>query len=699
MKRLMLTAVVAGIGGWLGSGYLSAQEELPREPVPVVGDNSPRIADQAEPLTRGPVHEAFAQAVTPAAETGLVVPQEPPPLIDEIPPAQRPAGDDIAWIPGYWGWDDDRKDFIWISGIWRAVPPAREWVPGYWSKVTDGYQWISGYWADMRVQEVEYLPAPPETVDAGPSSDSPTGNEIWIPGCWMWQQNKYAWRAGYWAQGNPNWLWTNSHYVYTTRGYIYVNGYWDFLPPQRGVLFTPVYFRGPVPRNYVYSPRVVVNTVALIDHLFLRPNYRHYYFGDYYAANYRGRGILPYFSFHNSRYGYDSIYSYYRWQNRNDRDWDRHVHSRYEDLRDRNEGRPPRDYAAWKELHGRDRDNDRNPLLVNSIQDLGKAQGHDWKLRDMDDKARQTAGRQLHDLDKYRQSRIKIEAVKTARTDNDKRGGGDRVRLLKPPIGDVTRPGGDRPGASVDLPPGNDRPGVDRPGVDRPGVDRPGVDRPGVDRPGVDRPGVDRPGVDRPGVDRPGVDRPGVDRPGHTPPATDDVPRLDRPRNEPKGPPAGRASDGTIEPRDPPKNPRDLPGPLNDIRDRSRDAPKGPARTDPDGDGRPGVTSPRTLPGSDNELPGRTPKPVPGISDRPKVDPPRTAPSDLPKTAPAPREIPKTAPAPREVPKTAPAPRPQPQPRANPQPPRNERPQGNPGGGRPGGGNPGGGNPGKGKKD
>lgn len=659
MKRLLFTATMAALGGWLGSGLLSAQEELPREPVPVVGDAAPRLVDQAEPLTRGPVHEAFAQAVTPAAENGLVVAKEPPPLIEEIPSAQRPAGDDIAWIPGYWGWDDDRKDYIWISGIWRAVPPAREWVPGYWAKVTDGYQWTSGYWADMRVQEVEYLPAPPETVDAGPSSESPTGNEIWIPGCWMWQQNRYVWRAGYWAQGNPNWVWTNSHYVYTTRGYIYVNGYWDFLPPQRGVLFAPVYFRGPIPRNYVYSPRIVVNTVALIDHLFLRPNYRHYYFGDYYAANYRGRGILPYFAFHNSRYGYDSLYSYYRWQHRNDRGWDQHIHARYEDLRDRNEGRPPRDYAAWTQL--RDRDTNRNPLLVNSIQDLAKVQGsHDWKLRDLDDAARKTAGRHLQELDKFRQNRIKVESERTARTDDDKRGG-DRVRLLKPPIGDESRPG---------------------------------------------------------------VDRPGVDRPDRTP-RTDDVPRLERPSVEPKGPPGARASDGTIEPRDTPKNPRELPGPLNDIRNRDdkrdplerpkadrdrpgplndlrdqpRDAPKRPARNDPYGDGRPGATSPRTLPGSDNELPGRTPKPVPGISDRPKVDPPRVTPRDLPKTAPAPRDVPRTAPAPREVPKAAPIPRETP--RVNPQPARPERPAGGgagKGGGNPGTGNPSGG-PGKGKRD
>jgi hypothetical protein len=593
MKRLFVSVALAG---WL-STPLFAQEELPREPAPVIADGAPRIADQAEPLTRGPIHEAFAQAVTPAAEAGLIVTAEPPPMIDEIPPSQRPAGNDIAWISGYWGWDDDRKDFIWISGIWRALPPGREWVPGYWAKIANGYQWISGYWADQRLEEVQYLPAPPETVDAGPSTESPTGNEIWIPGTWVWQQDKYQWRAGYWANGNQRWIWTNAHYVYTPRGYLYVNGYWDFLVPQRGVLFSPVYFSNPVPRSYVYSPQMVVNTLALADNLFLRPTYRHYYYGDYYAANYRGRGILPYFAFHNSRYGYDSIYSFNRWSNRNNQNWERSVEARYEDLRDREAGRPPRDYATWnKQL--RDRDNDKNPLIYKSVQDFGRVQGHDFKFSDFNDGDRRTAGNSWRDLDSYRQNRLKTESDRTARTGEDR--GADRVRLLKPPIGE------DNIRGANDQKPGREL-------------------------------------------------RAGQDR-------DDDKPRLDRtpgPRVDSKGPAGARDSDGTIPPRTAPRDARDIPSPLNDIRtpppvnpreplerpvpDRDRpgplnelrdqrDPPKGRDRNDPDNDGRPGVTSPRTLPGSDNELPNR-PKPrgdggvtLPRTLPTPKADTPKSDP-------------------------------------------------------------------------
>ena len=61
-----------------------------------------------------------------------------------MPPDQKPAGQNIQWIPGYWSWDVSRGDFIWISGIWREPPPNNQWVPGYWHQVDGGYQWVSG---------------------------------------------------------------------------------------------------------------------------------------------------------------------------------------------------------------------------------------------------------------------------------------------------------------------------------------------------------------------------------------------------------------------------------------------------------------------------------------------------------------------------------------------------------------------------
>ena len=94
-----------------------------------------------EVMTRGPVHEAFAETVAFDPAAGIIVSQQPPTLIEEVMPDQRPAGDNVAWIPGYWGWDEDQNDFLWISGIWRNLPPGREWVPGYcpqWTPAING---------------------------------------------------------------------------------------------------------------------------------------------------------------------------------------------------------------------------------------------------------------------------------------------------------------------------------------------------------------------------------------------------------------------------------------------------------------------------------------------------------------------------------------------------------------------------------
>ena len=73
-----------------------------------------------EVQTRGPVHEAFAEIVTFDAQAGVVVNKAPPEPIEELPPDEKPEGENVTWIPGYWAWDDERTDFLWVSGTWRA---------------------------------------------------------------------------------------------------------------------------------------------------------------------------------------------------------------------------------------------------------------------------------------------------------------------------------------------------------------------------------------------------------------------------------------------------------------------------------------------------------------------------------------------------------------------------------------------------
>ena len=214
--------------------------------------------------------------VTFNPEPGIVVTKAPPDVIEEMPPEERPEGDNVSWIPGYWAWDDERSDFLWVSGTWRALPPGRQWMAGYWGKTPQGYQWTSGYWADAAARETTYLPPPPATVEVGPNIAAPSMDYGWTPGCWVWYQGRYAWRPGYWAQGRADWDWMPAHYVWTPRGYIFVGGFWDYPVERRGILFAPVYFESGVysRRGYFYSPTIVISLGVFTDHLFLRPRYQ-----------------------------------------------------------------------------------------------------------------------------------------------------------------------------------------------------------------------------------------------------------------------------------------------------------------------------------------------------------------------------------------------------------------------------------------
>lgn len=343
-NQTCIAATLAMAGFSIGAVSIQAQPDSS-------GDLQPGV----EVLTRGPVHEAFAETVTFDPEVGIVVPRAPRDIIEELPPEYRPDGVNVTWIPGYWAWDDERDDYLWVSGVWRDLPPGRQWVPGYWGQSSQGYRWTSGYWADASVDEVEYLPEPPDSIEIGPNMVAPAANLGWVPGCWMWHQSRYAWRPGYWAAGRPDWIWIPAHYNWAPRGYVYSEGYWDYPVERRGVLFAPVYFETGVysRRDFHYSPSFSINLAVFSDQLFVRPRYHHYYFGDYYDTRYQNTGFYASFSYQTSRHGYDPIYAHRRWENRRDRDWDRRDRDNFTYRREHPDARPHRTLLAQREWSGR----------------------------------------------------------------------------------------------------------------------------------------------------------------------------------------------------------------------------------------------------------------------------------------------------------------------------------------------------------
>src|SRR5438874_12728736 len=105
-----LSLIALGLVGWLTASTVAA--------------------DDVEILARGPVHEAYAEPSEREPKPTPVVPKEPPKPVEELPPDQKPEGDNVQWVPGYWQWDADRTDFLWVSGFWRNAPRAGPGSPG-----------------------------------------------------------------------------------------------------------------------------------------------------------------------------------------------------------------------------------------------------------------------------------------------------------------------------------------------------------------------------------------------------------------------------------------------------------------------------------------------------------------------------------------------------------------------------------------
>ena len=90
-----------------------------RQPPPTPSEEQPEV------LTRGPVHEAFAEPVDLNTQPSLVAPTQPPANITENPPAERPTGQQFVWVPGYWAWDSEQKR-LYLGQRLLASRPAKQ---------------------------------------------------------------------------------------------------------------------------------------------------------------------------------------------------------------------------------------------------------------------------------------------------------------------------------------------------------------------------------------------------------------------------------------------------------------------------------------------------------------------------------------------------------------------------------------------
>jgi len=264
----------------------TAFEELP----------SPDLQDDMDFLMQAPLHEAFAEVVTGEFGPNPVVARQPPEAIEEIPPQFKPDGDHVLWIDGYWWWDEEREDFIWISGVYRDAPIGQRWIAGYWHQEPTGFRWVNGFWYSEEAQELTYLPQPPSSLEVGPAMPMPSDAHYYLPGQWNFVQERYVWQPGFYTPIVDDLVWVPGCYVWTPGGHIFRPGYWDRPFVNRGVVFAPIHFRRPIflQPGFRYQPTFLIDTsFGLLPHLFVRPNCRMYYFGSWYGDRFLRRGFQP----------------------------------------------------------------------------------------------------------------------------------------------------------------------------------------------------------------------------------------------------------------------------------------------------------------------------------------------------------------------------------------------------------------------
>jgi hypothetical protein len=312
----------------------AAQDNPPSTPPTETKPAEAKADDGVQVENRGPVHEAFANPGAPTrGGEGYNAPKAPPPPVPELPPDEKPTGDNVTWIPGYWQYDGEKKDFIWVSGFWRNAPPGRVWSAGEWKVENGQHRYIPGYWKQTNENSWRVdLPEPPKSVEAGPNVPAPHKDAIWIPGHWVHRDSDYAWRPGYWGEVEDNMVWMPSQYVYTGSGYRFVNGYWDYCLEDRGLLYAPVTFSQPLWLNpgWAFRPRFGLNIGfgggwgwgygGFYDNLYCGPGLGNFWFGNFGSPWGWGAGFRPW-CWNGFRGFGNPVFNHYCWLNRGNIGW------------------------------------------------------------------------------------------------------------------------------------------------------------------------------------------------------------------------------------------------------------------------------------------------------------------------------------------------------------------------------------------
>lgn len=255
---------------------------------------------------QGPTHEAFFTPVTSSLTNQAVAATPPDTLLERIP---QQADSEAIWIPGYWDWDAERNDYLWISGVWRRPPPDHQWVNGYWKKFDEGWVRIKGFWAEDSEQNLAYLRTPPPDAIDEDVGEAPGKNYFWTNGYWSFDKGNsdFNWVRGAWVAFDQHWILVPAHYVWRESGYTLVNAYWDWDLSNRGTAYTSLYIPEANRSGFIYEPSIIVEPLIITQHYFTYyPDYSYFYCHNYhfYPDVWAGLNVTP------SWWGWNSWWSY-----------------------------------------------------------------------------------------------------------------------------------------------------------------------------------------------------------------------------------------------------------------------------------------------------------------------------------------------------------------------------------------------------
>ncbi len=230
-------------------------------------------AGELKAADAGPLHEAF---VTPIMGSPILeaVSFLPPKTLQENPPSAPAIG--LVWIPGYWGWDNQIEDFIWVTGVWRKPPPGMNWISGFWDQSEVGHVWIRGFWYKSVPEKLSYTDLPPPDPLDEKVAQSETNQEFWAPGFWEYSplQGRYSWVKGSLQAFDRDWVYIPATYVWRPGGYIFIPPYWDYPLVDRGVAYSPLFIEPSKRMGYVVNPSITLEPDSILRRLFPTcPNY------------------------------------------------------------------------------------------------------------------------------------------------------------------------------------------------------------------------------------------------------------------------------------------------------------------------------------------------------------------------------------------------------------------------------------------